>query len=109
MARSRSVLALLVLTAPIIACSTFDTGYDDGPTVMGGTQTGVTVRYNPAEVKSTKVDKVATNFCAAYDKKPIRRGRSELAPDIVYQAYDCVAPIPANDKINSGSVSPEAH
>ncbi len=109
MARPRTVLALLALTAPIFACSTFDTSYDDGPTVMGGTQTGVTVRFNPAAVTSEKVDKVATNFCTAYDKQPLRRGRSELTPDVVYQAYDCVAPMPKSDKATFGSASPEAH
>jgi len=108
MARSRSVLTLLALTAPIIACSTFDTSYDDGPVVMGGTETGVTVRYNPDVVKADKIDETAKKFCAAYDKQPLRRGKSDFLPDVVYQAYDCVVPIPPSNPATSGNVLPAA-
>ena len=92
MARFHKILWLLPLVGWLGACSTFDTSYDAGPVVIGGSQTGLTVRYDPAKVEAAEVDKTAVAFCRAYDKKPLRRGKSELMPDVVYQAYDCVAP-----------------
>ena len=92
MVRFRVALTLLSLVGVTTACSTFDTSYDEGPVVIGGTQTGLTVRYDPAKTKTAEIDEVAITFCRGYDKKPLRRGKSTLQPDVVYQAYDCVAP-----------------
>lgn len=109
MVRFRSVFAVVSTVGFVTACSTFDTDYSSGPVVMGGTQTGVTVRYNPAETKAAEIDEIAIAFCKAYDEKPIRRGKSEYQPDVVYQAYDCVSPVASGDKTTFGNASPAAH
>ena len=93
MARFRSVLFVMSMVGLSSACSTFDSSYDDGPAVFGGTQTGLGVRYDPAKTQPADIDQVAITFCRAYDKKPIRRSKSVLLPNVVYQAYDCVAPV----------------
>ena len=93
MLRVRSVLFLVPVVGLVGACSTFDSSYDDGPVVVGGTQTGVTIRYDPAKTKTSEIDEVAITFCRVYDKKPIRRSKSDLLSNVVYQAYDCVAPM----------------
>jgi len=109
MVRFRSVFVVISSIGLVAACSTFDTGYSSGPVVMGGTQTGVTVRYNPAETKATEIDEIAIAFCKAYDEKPIRRGKSDYQPDVVYQAYDCVSPTAANAAPTFGNALPTAH
>ena len=116
MARLRSVLTLVTLAGLTSACSSFDSSYDKGLVVIGGSQTGLTVRYDPNETKSAQVDQVAINFCKGYDKKPIRRSRSDFLSNVVYQAYDCVTPTagsvptpPPAPAPTVESASPEAH
>lgn len=108
MVRVSSVLILVSIAALTAGCSTFDTSYDAGPVVTGGTQTGLTVRYDPAKTQTAEIDEVAIKFCRAYDKRPIRRSKSELMPDVVYQAYDCVSPTAASVPATVESASPEA-
>ena len=110
MVRHRSVFIMASLIALTAGCSTFDSSYDDGPVVFGGTQTGLGVRYDPAKIPASEVDEVAINFCRSYDKKPIRRSKSVLLPNVVYQAYDCVAPVassvPAAPPAETAPVTP---
>lgn len=110
MLRVRSVFFLVPVVGLVGACSTFDSSYDEGPVVVGGTQTGVTIRYDPAKTKTSEIDDVAISFCRVYDKKPTRRSKSELQPDVVYQAYDCVAPMAASKPAPApvAPVEPEA-
>ena len=106
MKRFPTVILAVSLVGLASSCSTFDTSYDTKPVVMGGSQTGLTVRYDPAESKSTEIDEIAVAFCKAYDKKPIRRSKSDFMPNVVYQAYDCVSSMPASDTATFGSASP---
>ena len=101
----RSVLALASIVGLATACAT----PESGPVIIGGTQTGVTVRYDPAETQPAAVDAIATAFCKAYEKQPIRRSKSTYMPDVVYQAYDCVASMAPSDTATFGTASPKAH
>ena len=86
---SRMFLALMALS--LAACST---EWGDGPDLSGGTQNGVTIRYNATKVDADKAEAVARSYCKGFDKELKLRERFADSPDMTYAVYNCVKPAP---------------
>lgn len=104
MGMGRSGLALII-GSMIVSMSGCVSSYGDGPDRAGYTQTGVVVRYDPAETSDEDVREEAQSLCDHYDLKAEARSAGTFLPEARYQGFDCVT---ASAAAKSGTLTEPA-
>jgi len=91
MPRWTVIIAVAAGTAALAAC----TEWGAGPTLTGGTQNNVSVRYDATEVDPKDAEDVARTWCRWYGREARLRSRFALRPQMTYADYNCFDPATA--------------
>lgn len=95
MCRAGGAIVMLMLSMGMAGCVS---GFSSGPDVVGYTQNGAVIRYDPADATEEEAQDEAQSHCDDFGLKAVLRGSADFVVDARYQGFDCVAPSTLVDK-----------
>lgn len=95
MCRAGGAIVMLVMAVGMAGCLS---GCSSGPDLVGYTQNGAVIRYDPADTTEEEALEEAQSHCDDFGLKAVLRSSVDFVVYTRFQGFDCVAPSQIVDK-----------